>query len=437
MTVRIGDRHSEVGPTCNLGQTRPRVLFVQDGSRRHYAVPVALAKTGMLECVFTEWYSPPGSLDRVVAGLVRRTKPVLGQKMLERYHPALPSALVRRNPWLLVRQEMARKHFASSTEFHRWRSSTVRRWVLRHGFGKANVLYGFVYNIDPALFGAARNEGLLTIGDQTNAPISVRLEEMHRQLSRWADWYPNPPPGRVSRRTDLERDTWTSLNHIVCGSPYVRDGLISEGVDPAMVTVVPHPSRIQDLEPQRKAASGGPVTVGFVGTVGLRKGAPYFVELARRFDRRHVRFVMVGAIDLSATGVSRAREVVDLIGPVPRSAVKDWLARFDLFYFPSTVEGSAGAVMEAMAAGLPVVTSPNSGSVIRDGQDGYIVPYDDLDQAEARIAGLAADPELRLRLGDAARQRAAEFDLDWYSAELAGLIEALYSRPHQDVAVLT
>jgi glycosyltransferase involved in cell wall biosynthesis len=223
----------------------------------------------------------------------------------------------------------------------------------------------------------------------------------------------------------LELQTWSALDRITCPSPYVRDGLVRQGIDPSRITVLPNPSPAQGDPVLPGAPAAGPVTVGFVGTVGLRKGTPYFIEVARRFDRRDVRFVMVGAIRLSAKGVKRARQFVDLIGPVPRSAVREWLARFDLFYFPSTCEGSAGAVMEAMAAGLPVITSPNSGSVVRDGQEGYVVPYDDLDQAEARIASLVADQALRRRLGDAARQRAGVHDLNWYSAKLATLISEL------------
>ena len=219
----------------------------------------------------------------------------------------------------------------------------------------------------------------------------------------------------------MELETWSALDQITCPSSYVRNGLVRQGVDPSRITVLPYPSPAQVASVLPGAPSAGPVTVGFVGTVGLRKGAPYFVEVARRFDRRSVKFVMVGAIHLSGEGAARARQSVHLTGPVARSAVREWLARFDLFYFPSTCEGSAGAVMEAMAAGLPVITAPNSGSVVRDGQDGYIVPYDDLDQAEARIAAWGTC-DLRRHFGEAARRRAAGYSLDWYSAQLANLL---------------
>ena len=115
-------------------------------------------------------------------------------------------------------------------------------------------------------------------------------------------------------------------------------------------------------------------------------------------------------------------ERVELAGSVPRSQILDWLKRFDIFFFPSTCEGSAGAVMEAMATGLPIITSPNSGSVVRDGIDGYIVDYDKPEVAAQRLMELVKDKELRLRMGRSAHERAMGFDIDFYSREIAGVI---------------
>jgi glycosyltransferase involved in cell wall biosynthesis len=81
--------------------------------------------------------------------------------------------------------------------------------------------------------------------------------------------------------------------------------------------------------------------------------------------------------------------------------------------------------MEAMASGLPVVTSPNSGTVARDGVEGYVAAYDDVDTLARRIRELAEDEGLRRDLGQAARRRAEHFNLDWYSGEVARLLREL------------
>jgi glycosyltransferase involved in cell wall biosynthesis len=163
------------------------------------------------------------------------------------------------------------------------------------------------------------------------------------------------------------------------------------------------------------------LTVGFVGSVNLRKGTPYFFEVARHFDPAKVRFVMVGPVGISAKGIEKKGNV-ELVGPVPRSAIFSWLEKFDLYFFPSTCEGSAGSVMEAMMTGMPVVCSPNSGSVVRDGTDGRIVRYDDIYGAVAAIRTYIEDAAKRLAGGHEAAMRARSFSVDGYGRKLIDVV---------------
>lgn len=81
--------------------------------------------------------------------------------------------------------------------------------------------------------------------------------------------------------------------------------------------------------------------------------------------------------------------------------------------------------MEAMATGLPVVTMPNSGSVVRNGMEGFIVPCGDVDAFEGCLSQLIGDPAYRVHMGRAARRQASSFDLDWYSRQLRVLFDRL------------
>ena len=95
----------------------------------------------------------------------------------------------------------------------------------------------------------------------------------------------------------------------------------------------------------------------------------------------------------------------------------------DFFAFPSLEEGSPLVTYEAMAKGLPVLTSRiRGGSVVRDGKDGIIVlPY----EQKALVAGLqqlAGWAELRLRMSDSARSRAQEFTWEKVARRRAELV---------------
>jgi len=229
-----------------------------------------------------------------------------------------------------------------------------------------------------------------------------------------------------------ERECWAALDHITCGSEYVMQGLIREGVAQERISVLPYPLDAEnfpfiDRSPggARGRSASDPVTVGFVGHVHLRKGAPYFVEVAKRLRGRGLRFVMVGPIYIEQSAVEQHKDVVEIIGPVPRSQVRDWLRRFDVLLFPSTCEGCASAVMEAMSTGLPVVTSPNSGSVVRHGTDGFVTAYHQIDTMAEAVERLASNLQLRLEMGRSASRRAGEFTIDWYSRELGMVLKRL------------
>ena len=410
-----------------------RVSVVQDGARLHYALPLALARVGILEKVFTEFFVTPASLEGAIARAVRLIKPALGSRMAERKCSELAPSSVRRNWRLALRQMLARGRFSSEQEFFRWSSEMVGRWVQREGLGDANALMGFILNIDPGLCAWAREQGLLVVGDQMGAPIKVFMQHCLEESARWPGWEPMGTEQEMRSRyaiaIDVEERTWPHLDHVTCASAYVKRGLESQGVDGGRITQISYPIDAAAYAVPDRRGRFGPVTVGCVGRVSLLKGAPYFFEVARRLNSAAVKFVFVGPVALQDSVVGQQKGNVELIGPVPRSQVASWLQKFDLFFFPSVSEGSSGAVMEAMCAALPVVVSTNSGSIARDGLEGFSAPYDDIDALAAHVQRLVSDENLRLEMGRAARLRAEAMNLDEYSRRLSELLARLRAAP--------
>src|SRR5262249_11379049 len=89
-----------------------------------------------------------------------------------------------------------------------------------------------------------------------------------------------------------------------------------------------------------------------------------------------------------------------------RDDVPDLLAGFDVFAFPSLYEGLCLAVIEAQAAGVPVVATPVGGirETVVDGDTGGLVPPQDARALPAAVCALLGDPELAGRLGAEARR---------------------------------
>ncbi|MDE2507854.1 MAG: glycosyltransferase family 4 protein, partial [Planctomycetota bacterium] len=119
---------------------------------------------------------------------------------------------------------------------------------------------------------------------------------------------------------------------------------------------------------------------------------------------------------------------VEYVGRVGSREMPALMAKADVFVFPSLFEGSAVVTYEALASGLPCVVTPNAGSVVRDGVDGFLVPARDVDALAARIENLGRDVDLRAAASRAARIRALEFDWPRYQAAVIDAIRQIKAR---------
>jgi glycosyltransferase involved in cell wall biosynthesis len=148
--------------------------------------------------------------------------------------------------------------------------------------------------------------------------------------------------------------------------------------------------------------------VGTVARLAEQKGQRTLVEAAPLVLERHpdARFVIVGDGELRDELEQLARglpfEFRGLRDDVPAQ-----LAEMDVFAFPSLFEGLCLAVIEAQAAGVPVVATPVGGipENVRDGETGLLVPPRDPAALAAAINALLSDPERARRLAERARPR--------------------------------
>ena len=175
------------------------------------------------------------------------------------------------------------------------------------------------------------------------------------------------------------------------------------------------------------------------GRLVRKKGFEYLIDaLAAIPQEVGVQAAIAGAGDLDAELRARVESArigyrVRFLGNISQDEIAAWLATADIVAIPSVrddsgnVDGLPNIVLETLASGTPLVTTPAGGiaSVVQNWQTGVIVPERDAEALAEAILVLARDPERRVRLGEAARTSVmARFGWPF----VAGRFEAAYDR---------
>ncbi|MCS3642384.1 glycosyltransferase family 4 protein [Salinibacter ruber] len=244
--------------------------------------------------------------------------------------------------------------------------------------------------------------------EQPNAPKESEQRLLRGEHERHSEWEDAPSQNAYANEyAEREKQEWQQSDVIFCGSSFVRDEIERNDGPTERCMVVPYGVNSEVKPAETRRVSRSKLRVLTVGTVGLRKGTPYVLQAARKCASI-ASFRMVGGVEVSDTVQSRLAEHVDLVGRIPRSEVEKHYRWADVFLLPSICEGSATVTYEAMAAGLPVICTPNTGSIVRNEKEGFIVPIRNADAIAEKINKLSSERELLEHMSHKARARYEE-----------------------------
>jgi len=192
---------------------------------------------------------------------------------------------------------------------------------------------------------------------------------------------------------------------------------------------------------ERKAGAGGPRFL-YSGQLIERKGVDVLLDGFARVAAAHggAQLVILGdgplRSRLEASVPDEFRERVHFLGNVPWADLPGHYAEADVFVFPSRHDGWGLVVPEAMAAGLPVISTLHVGSaldLVKEGQTGFLVQKDHARALAERMSYFCDRPEEAARMGERAREEAMRLDVREAGPRLVELASR-YRRPERSVA---
>jgi glycosyltransferase involved in cell wall biosynthesis len=257
-------------------------------------------------------------------------------------------------------------------------------------------------------------------------PNRVEVELVRAEEKQWPGWALEAiqvPEAYFVRR----EQEWALADRVVVNSEFCRKALVQQGVPAEKLAVVPLCFEREELGDRRWEMGDGkaesrdqklevgsqklevnsefqisdfsvsafsPLRVLFLGQVILRKGIQYLLAAARQLERENIHFDVVGSIGVSKEAMATAPANVTFHGRAGRDQTSDWYGRSHVFVLPTLSDGFAITQLEAMAHGLPVITTPCCGEVVSDGVDGFIVPPRNAVALAEALHRYLAEPDL-------------------------------------------
>jgi glycosyltransferase involved in cell wall biosynthesis len=232
---------------------------------------------------------------------------------------------------------------------------------------------------------------------------------------------------------------WLS-DAIILVSEDERRHAIEVGQTPRKLFVIPNGIRLRPPPPAadnlrtKLGLTHGELCIGFVGRFVAQK-APQtllkaFGALAGRFPQTRLIMVGDGASDAALRDDAQKLGISDRVcwpGPVEGASA---MFAFDIFALPSLYEGFPYVLLEAMAARLPVVMTQvgGAGTLVRDGENGFVVPPDRPDLFGEALERLLKDESLRQSMGARSAEMVQEFSIQKMVEKTVGLYRSLLAR---------
>ena len=255
----------------------------------------------------------------------------------------------------------------------------------------------------------AKKRGAITVVERGSSHMLHQTEILTGEYERFG-LKPGVAHPAIIRK---ELREYEEADYISIPSQFVKRTFIERGISEEKLLTAPYGVDLTDFRQIPK--EDGVFRVIFSGTLCLRKGTHYLLKAFSGLNLPRSELLLIGgASDEMKPFLKKYQGRFRWIGHKPQKELYRYYSQGSVFVLPSIEEGLAMVQLQAMACGLPLICTPNTGGedLIEDGKEGFIVPVRGVEAIREKLEYLYENPEVLREMGRQAKKRATG-DFSW------------------------
>jgi starch synthase len=248
---------------------------------------------------------------------------------------------------------------------------------------------------------ARRRFGAIAICDRGSSHIVYQDRILAEEFKRWGHPHTRIDPQVVAR----ELEVYASADYVLVPSTFCERSFIEQGVSRSKIRRAAYGTDLSLFHPEPK--QDDKFRVIYVGGLSFRKGIPYLLEAVAPFQR-HVELELIGELfDEVRPFLAKYDGTFRYRGIKPRAELRKYYSQASVFVMASIEEGLALVMAQAMACGLPVIATENTGGsdLFTDGVEGFSVPIRSAQAIREKIEFFLDNRSETEKMGAAALER--------------------------------
>lgn len=396
-----------------------RVLVAHPGTQHAPRLARELGNLGLLGEFWTGFGLAEGA--RLPGWLPER----LCGKLRARTLAGVPGEKLRCVAWAELAALAAVRCGAEEERVLFWRNGVFQRAIPDQSLRGADAVIGFDTS-SWILADRCQRRGIPLLLEQTT-PHSMASRGVYAELTRRIPDWPPEFAGKGDRLIAIEAREHAAASLISVASTFSRGTLIEHGVEPAKVRVNPYGVDLDRFQPSTRGPRDGHLRFLFLGAVTARKGLPVLLDAWRTLPNDSAELIIAGPVLETRRHLIEGVPGITLRGSVRRDLLPALFSEADVFVFPTMFDGFGLALLEAMAAGLPVIATDACAGpdLITEGNEGFLVPAGDAEALAERIRFFVTHPDAAAEMGRRARVAAERFTWAAYGERAAGLLREI------------